>query len=72
MTAPRSMTPNADSLRALRIEKALSQRELARIAGVRPGTLNRVEKGLPTRLATIAAIANALGVEPLRIASVDA
>ena len=72
MTAPRSMTPQADRLRTLRIEKAMSQRELAKVAGVRPGTLNRVEKGLPTRLSTIAALAAALGVAPLDIASVDA
>jgi transcriptional regulator with XRE-family HTH domain len=71
VTAPRALTPNHKRVRELRIEKALSQRELARIAGIRPGTVNRVEQGLPTRLATIAAIALALGVQPLDIARVD-
>lgn len=71
MTAPRALHPNHERLRELRIEKALSQRELARISGIRPGTVNRVEQGHPTRLSTIAAIALALGVEPLDIARVD-
>lgn len=71
MDAPRALHPNPERLRQLRIEKALSQRELARVAGIRPGTVNRVEKGHPTRLSTIAAIALALGVKPLEITRVD-
>lgn len=58
-------------MRDLRIAKALSQRELAKISGLRPGTVNRVEQGLPTRLSTIAALAAALGVDPLDISRVD-
>lgn len=72
MSAPRALIPDVQRLQALRLEQALSQRELARRAGIRPGTLNRVEKGLPTRLATVAALAQALGVQPLEIARVDA
>lgn len=71
MTAPRSLQPTPGRLREFRLEKALSQRELARLADLRAGTVNRVEQGLPTRLSTIAALARALGVEPFDIARVD-
>lgn len=69
--APRAFIPDAERIQTLRLEKALSQRELARTTGLRAGTVNRVEKGLPTRLSTIHLIAGVLGVQPLDIARVD-
>ena len=71
MHAPRALHPNPERLRELRIQRALSQRELARVAGIRPGTVNRVEAGHPTRLSTIAAIAAALEVQPLELVRAD-
>lgn len=71
MDAPRALHPNPERLRQLRLERALSQRELAKVAGIRPGTVNRVEKGQPTRLSTIAAIAQALEVQPLELMRAD-
>src|SRR5215212_9214913 len=55
----------ADNLRQLRVERFLSQRELARQAGLHAITLVRLEAGRTgpsTR--SVRALATALGVEP--------
>lgn len=58
-------------LRTTRLEKALSQRALARAAGLRPATVSDVENGAQARISTIKALADALGVPPTAIASLD-
>ena len=53
------------SLKILRRQKALSQREIAAIAGISTSTYNRVEKGLDEPMPkTMRKIAEALGIEP--------
>jgi len=56
---------DTERLRRLRRERALSQRDLARAAGVGLDAVNRIETGrrdaLPT---TLRKLAHALGVEP--------
>lgn len=55
----------ADKLRTLREEKVLSQRELARLAGITHTTLWRLENGhREARPKTIRKLAKALEVEP--------
>jgi transcriptional regulator with XRE-family HTH domain len=52
-------------MRTLRKRKALSQRDLARLAGVSPTTINRIEQGLiEPNPSTKRKIAQALGVSP--------
>jgi transcriptional regulator with XRE-family HTH domain len=52
-------------LRALRQDRALSQRDLARLAGVTQSTVNRLEVGHQSAYpATVRKLARALGVEP--------
>jgi transcriptional regulator with XRE-family HTH domain len=53
-------------LRPLRERKALTQRELARDAGVTQSTIQRLEAGLQeARPSTIRKLARALGVKPV-------
>ncbi len=53
-------------LKDLRVKKNLSLRQLADLAGVQPGTLNRIELGTAKpHPATMAKICKALGVESL-------
>jgi transcriptional regulator with XRE-family HTH domain len=55
----------ADNLRRLRVERFLSQRELARQAGLHAITLVRLEAGgTAPSTRSVRAIAAALGVEP--------
>jgi transcriptional regulator with XRE-family HTH domain len=55
----------AESLRSLRIERFLSQRELARQAGLHAITLVRLEAGTTApSTRSVRALAAALGVEP--------
>ena len=55
----------ADNLRRLRVERFLSQRELARQAGLHAITLVRLEAGgTAPSTRTVRALAAALGVEP--------
>ena len=51
-------------LRAVRERKALTQDELASMAGVSRQTVLKIEGGLEPRPPTIRKLANALGVEP--------
>jgi transcriptional regulator with XRE-family HTH domain len=60
----------AESLRRIRIERFLSQRELARLAGVHAITLVRLEAGTTApSTRTVRALAGALGVEPGQLTS---
>ena len=55
----------AESLRRLRVERFLSQRELARRAGLHAITLVRLEAGATApSTRTVRALADALGIEP--------
>lgn len=60
----------AENLRRLRLERFLSQGELARRAGLHPVTLTRLEAG-PTAPSTrsVRSLAEALGVEPRELAA---
>lgn len=62
------LTIDPEKLRQVRLERALSQRALARAAGVRPATVSDVENGTAARISTIKALADALGVAPTDIA----
>jgi DNA-binding XRE family transcriptional regulator len=56
------------SLREVRLRRMLSQRDLAREAGVAPKTVVDLELGrVEPRLQTMRKLAAALGVEPLKI-----
>jgi transcriptional regulator with XRE-family HTH domain len=56
---------DVEKLRRLREDMVLSQRELARMAGLAQGTVWRLENGfLEARPSTIRKLAKALGVEP--------
>jgi transcriptional regulator with XRE-family HTH domain len=56
------------ALREVRLRQTLSQRDLAQKAGVAPKTIVDLELGRQEpRLRTIRRIAEALGVEPLKI-----
>ena len=60
----------ADNLRRLRIERFLSQRELARQAGLHAITLVRLEAGgTAPSTRSVRALAAALGVEPRDLTS---
>ena len=60
----------AESLRRMRIERFLSQRELARLAGLHAITLVRLEAGTTApSTRTVRALAGALGVEPGELTS---
>jgi transcriptional regulator with XRE-family HTH domain len=51
-------------LRQLRIERALSQRDLCERSGVTQTTIVNAEKGKETRVSTLRKLADALGVDP--------
>jgi transcriptional regulator with XRE-family HTH domain len=52
------------SLYAYRLERALSQAELAKRSGVGVNTILRLEQGYPARPSTVRKLAQTLGVEP--------
>jgi DNA-binding XRE family transcriptional regulator len=61
--------PGARPLRAVRAERLLSLRELARLADVAPSTIYLIETGRSTpRLSVIRRLSSALGVDPWAIA----
>lgn len=55
--------PHPNNLRRIREAKLLSKLELARLAGVSPLTIDRVERGMQCRLATMRKILSALGLK---------
>jgi transcriptional regulator with XRE-family HTH domain len=60
----------AESLRRMRVERFLSQRELARLAGLHAITLVRLEGGTTApSTRTVRALAGALGVAPGELTS---
>jgi transcriptional regulator with XRE-family HTH domain len=62
----------AENLRRLRVDRFLSQRELARQAGLHPVTLTRLEAGgAAPSTRSVRALAVVLGVEPRALASPD-
>jgi len=52
-----------NNVKKIREEKMLSKAELARMAGISPLTLDRIEKGKDCRMATKRKILLALGLE---------
>ena len=52
-----------NNVRKIREEKMLSKSELARMAGISPLTLDRIEKGKDCRMATKRKILLALGLK---------
>jgi transcriptional regulator with XRE-family HTH domain len=62
----------AENLRRLRVDRFLSQRELARRAGLHPVTLTRLETGAAApSTRSVRALAIALGVEPRDLTTPD-
>jgi transcriptional regulator with XRE-family HTH domain len=67
------MEVDVEKLKGLREDAVLSQRELARMAGLAYGTVWRLENGFPeARTGTIRKLANALGVEPRELVKKEA
>jgi transcriptional regulator with XRE-family HTH domain len=61
----RTMEVDVEKLIRLREDQVLSQRDLARMAGLSQGTVWRLENGFPKAYpSTIRKLAEALGVEP--------
>jgi DNA-binding XRE family transcriptional regulator len=57
-------TRAAPNLRRLRTDRALTQQQLAELAGVPRSTIALLEAGKEARMPTLAKLAHALGVEP--------
>ena len=53
-----------NNVRKIRMERMMSKAELARRAAVSTLTIDRVERGLPTRMDTKRKILEALGLHP--------
>ena len=60
--------PTLPRLKALRLQRMLSQRELAERAGVAHATIVRLEAGAEAQYGTARKLAQALGVEPRELA----
>ena len=61
-----------DRLKDLRIEQALTQRELAERASIGVNTVNRIELNeTEPHMSTVRKLAQALGVEPRRLTKGD-
>ncbi len=69
---PRSTNPGTNRVRALRERQLLTKAELARMAGISPLTLARIEGGSGCRVDTKRKIILALGLEPARAREVFA
>jgi transcriptional regulator with XRE-family HTH domain len=67
------MEVDVEKLKGLREDAVVSQRELARMAGLAYGTIWRLENGFPeARTGTIRKLANALGVGPRELVKKEA
>jgi len=61
-----------DRLKALRVEQALTQEELADRAGVSTNTVARLERNeTEPHMPTVRKLASALGVEPRRLTTTE-
>ena len=58
---------NGELIKQLRKDKFITQSNLAGMAGIRPESLCRLEKGKPAKFATILRLAEILGVEPHKL-----
>ena len=58
------MIMSVKTLKEIRLENALSIRDLATMAGVSPSTIARIESGLPARHITRRKISQALKMRP--------
>jgi len=56
---------DVDKLWKLRVNQGLTQRQLARKAGISDATLSKIEHGRSARPPTLKKLADVLGVEPL-------
>jgi transcriptional regulator with XRE-family HTH domain len=61
------MEVNVDKLRELRINRGLSQRQLAQEAGLSQGAVWRLEHEGSGRPATLKKVADVLGVQPVAL-----
>jgi len=59
--------PRLERLRQVRLRRALSQRELARAAGLSPDTIRRLEGRAEAHFETLRKLARALDVEPAEL-----
>ena len=60
-----SIKVDVEKLWKLRVNQGLTQRELARKAGISNATLSKIEHGRSARPPTLKKLANVLGVEPV-------
>jgi transcriptional regulator with XRE-family HTH domain len=58
------LVPRLERLRQVRLRRAMSQRELARAAGLSPDTIRRLEGSAEAQFETLRKLAKALNVEP--------
>lgn len=58
---------NGELIKQLRKDRFITQSKLAEMAGIRPESLCRLEKGRPAKFATILRLAEILGVEPHKL-----
>lgn len=70
MSSVLALTVDALKLRTLRLSRAMTQRDLARAAGISRVTVTRLEGGLPASPYSLRRIAGALGTTPDAIAKV--
>jgi transcriptional regulator with XRE-family HTH domain len=69
-TASREPRTAANRLREVRVSKGMSQRELAREAGVHRATVQAIERGAQQPLnVVLGCLAAALGVDPAELAA---
>lgn len=64
MAAPRTVMPNGQRIRQLRLDRAWTTQELAEQAGCPIKSVSNAEAGEPVLLETLSSIANALGISP--------
>lgn len=62
-------TVDGEKIKSLRKARFITQSKLAEMAGIRPESLCRLEKGKPAKFSTILKLAEILGVEPSSLIS---